>query len=165
MESGIISQIGLQEMIGVIIRTSVIFIYAFILLRLLGKRRLVHFGYMDLLLVIAFGSAVGDVMIYSESTVHLVAAMVSITVVSIIVKMLNEISARSPVGNHLLDGHARILIDKGTVVTESLVKENMTEEQLLSYIREKGADSIKKVRKAFIEPDGEISVIQYKNKA
>ena len=119
---------------------------------------------MDLLLVIAFGSAVGDVMIYNESVVHFVSSMVAITVVSVIVKLLNELSSRSSFATSIFDGQARLLIDKGIIIDGVLDKEDLTEDQLCSSLREKGIDSVKKVRKAFIETDGEISVIPYKNK-
>jgi uncharacterized membrane protein YcaP (DUF421 family) len=161
MEDLLFSTIAMREIVNVVVRTTLIFMYAFVLLRLLGKRRLSHFGYIDLLLIIAFGSAVGDVMIYGESTIHLISSMVAITVVSILVKLLNEFSSHSSLGNKLVDGQARLLIDKGLVVEGSLQKEDLDEEKLNSYLREKGIDSVKRVRKAFIEPDGEISVIPY----
>ena len=164
MESDIITSVTLFDLGMVVLRTGAIFLYAFFLLRLLGKKRLAHFGYMDVLLIIAFGSAVGDVMIYRESTTHLFSAMVAITVVAFLVKLLSEVSSRSSVGSRIVEGEARLLIDKGILVDGALAKEDLTLTSLDSYLREKGIDSIKKVRKAFIEPDGEISVIPYKNK-
>ena len=157
-----VTPIELQHAGMVILRTTIIFVYAFLLLRFLGQRRLSHFGHMDLLLIIAFGSAVGDVMIYGESTAHLLTSMVAITVVSVLVKITNELSSRSTFASSIVDGSARLLIDKGEVIHEALAKEDLTQEKLCSYLREKGIDSVKKVRKAFIESDGEISVIAYK---
>jgi uncharacterized membrane protein YcaP (DUF421 family) len=162
MDEYILTTLGVTELGGVVMRTTIIFLYAFILLRLLGKRRLSHVGYIDLLLIIAFGSAVGDVMIYSESTTHLLTSMAAITVVSIIVKLLNEFSSHTSFGNHIVDGHAQLLIDKGVIVDGVLAKEDLSQEKIDSYLREKGIESVKHVRKAFIEPDGEISVIPYR---
>jgi len=148
--------------VGITLRTVVIFLYAFVLLRFLGKRHLSHLMYTDLMLIIAFGSAVGDVMIYGEQVVHLYASMLSITVVAIIVKVLEEISSHSTVAGRLIEGKACLLIDKGEILKPALERENISEESLLSLLREKNISSIKGVRKAFIEPDGELSVIPYK---
>jgi uncharacterized membrane protein YcaP (DUF421 family) len=164
MDTDIISLVSLHETGAVIIRTTIIFLYAFCLLRLLGKRRLSLFGYIDVLLIIAFGSAVGDVMIYGESTAHLINSMVAVTVVAVLVKLINEFSSHSSLGARVFDGHARLVIDKGKIVDGVLAKEDMTEDRLCSYLRQKGIDSVRHVRKGFLEPDGELSVIPYRAK-
>ena len=151
-------EIGLE----IVFRTTVIFLYAFLLLRLLGKRHLSHLMYTDLLVIIAFGSAVGDVMIYGENEAHLISSILAITVVAVIVKILEEVSSRNTMVGKFIEGQARLLIDKGSFVKGALGKENMSEETVLSLLREKNIENVKSVKKAFIEPDGELSVITYK---
>lgn len=147
---------------GVILRTTVIFLYAFLLLRLLGKRHLSHLMYTDLMVIIAFGSAVGDVMIYGEQVAHLFTSMIAITVVAVIVKILEEVSSHNHTASHLIEGTARLVVEKGAVIPQALEHENLSEDMVLSLLREKGIDSVKDVRKAFFEPDGELSTILYK---
>lgn len=151
-----------HETIMAVGRTIAIFFWAFILLRLLGRRRLSHVTYIDLLLIISFGSAVGDVMIYPESTVNFVVSMVAITTVALLVKVLDEVSSQSVLGSRLIDGHSQIVIERGKVVDGVLGRENMTEDDLLSLLRENGVDAIHKVRWAYLETDGELSVAVYK---
>lgn len=145
-----------------ITRTIGIFLWALILLRFLGRRRLSHLTYIDLLLIIAFGSAVGDVMIYPESTARFTTSLVAITVVAVIVKLLDELSSRSKFANRLIDGHSRQVIDRGRLLPGALQRENLTEDDLLSLLREGGADAVYKVRWAYLEPDGELSLAIYK---
>lgn len=146
----------------VVFRTVGIFLWALVLLRILGRKRLSHLTYIDLLLIISFGSAVGDVMIYPESTAKFLTSIVSITVVGIVVKLLDELSSHSGLANRIIDGHSQIVIERGKVVEGVLARENMSEETLLSLLREHGADAIHKVRWAYLEPDGELSVAIYK---
>lgn len=153
----------LGGIVNIILRTSIIFFYAFLLLRFLGKRHLKHLMYTDLLVIIAFGSAVGDVMIYGENVVHLYASMIAITVVTVIVKVLEEISTHSSTGHDILEGKVRLLVDEGAFVRDALDRENLSEENVLSLLREKNIDGVSSIKKAFIEPDGELSVIEYKN--
>ena len=143
----------------IILRTASIFLYAFLALRFLGKRHLSHLMYTDLMVIIAFGSAVGDVMIYGENVAHLYGSMLAITVVTVIVKVLEEISSHSKLGSTIIDGSAVLLIDNGKVVAHALEHENLSEDMVLSLLRVKGHNSISEVEKAFIEPDGEVSVI------
>jgi uncharacterized membrane protein YcaP (DUF421 family) len=155
----IIEPVTLIEIFSIVSRTVVIFLYAFLLLRLLGKRKLTHVTYTDLLLIIAFGSSVGDVMIYNDSIVRFWAAIIAITVVSAIVKILDEVSAHSVIANRIIEGEASLIIDDGKIVDGVLEKENITEGKITSWLRERNVDSIELVSKAFIEPDGEISII------
>jgi len=154
-------QISLDQGLLVVFRTTLIFIYAFILLRFLGRRKLSHLTYVDLLLIIAFGSAVGDVMIYAESVARFIHSFIALTVVSVLVKIMDEFASHSLIFNRFIDGEATLLISNGKVVKGILEKADLTEASLLSLLREKGVDSVSKVRKAFIEPDGEVSVILY----
>lgn len=150
------------ETFTVIARTVAIFLWALVLLRLLGRRRLAHLTYIDLLLIIAFGSAVGDVMIYPESTARFITSIIAITTVAVIVRLLDELSSRFSYANKLIDGTPRLIISQGEIVGDVLNRENLTEADLLSLLREKEVDAIHKVRWAYIEPDGEISVSIYK---
>jgi len=151
----------LGGIVNIILRTSIIFFYAFLLLRFLGKRHLKHLMYTDLMVIIAFGSAVGDVMIYGENVVHLYASMIAITVVTVIVKVLEGISTHSDTAHDLLEGKARLLVDEGKFIRDSLGRENLNEATVLSLLREKNIDGITSLKKVFIEPDGELSVIHY----
>ncbi len=149
----------LTTMVNVVLRTTIIFLYALLLLRLLGKRRLAHLTYLDILLIIAFGSAVGDVMIYDDSTVHLLTSMVAITVVALIVKILQELTSHWGRAQHLLEGQARLLVDNGKIQRDMLEREDMSEEHLRSLLRQRGHHSTTHLKKVFIEPDGELSII------
>lgn len=146
----------------VIARTIGIFLWALILLRCLGRKSLSHLTYIDLLLIISFGSAVGDVMIYPESTAHFVTSMVAVTVVAFVVWLLDEASSRSKIANKLIDGHSQIVINRGRVIDGVLRRVNLSEEDLLSLLRQNGVDAVHKVRWAYLEPDGELSVAVYK---
>lgn len=153
------SLISFEVVLNVFVRTLVIFFFAFLILRLLGKRHLAHLTYLDLLLVIALGSAVGDVMIYSESVVHLFASIISISVVGLLVKLFNELSSHSPQAGSLIVGSARLIIENGKVITEALKQEDMSEEDVMRILRVKGFQDIKGIKKAFIEADGEVSIV------
>lgn len=80
--------ISFDEVIVVLIRTLAIFFFAFLALRLLGRKQLAHLTVIDLLLVIALGSAVGDVMIYDETITQMLSSMIAIGAVAIFVRII-----------------------------------------------------------------------------
>ncbi len=151
-----------EDLVGIVLRTIGIFVWAFVLLRLTGRRRLAHLTYIDLLLIVAFGSAVGDVMIYDESIARFSTSMIALAAVTLVVKILDEAAARSQFINRLIVGKPHIIIDKGKLVPATMDAENYTEDELLSLLREHDVDAIHKVRYAYIEPDGKLTVSVYK---
>lgn len=151
-----------EMQISIIFRTVLIFLWALILLRFMGRQRLAHFTYTDLLLIIAFGSLVGDVMIYPEDTASFWTSFVALTTVTVLVRGLNELSSRYKWASKLLDRPAQMIIERGKVVDGALNLENLTDDDLLSLLRQHGVDAVHKVRLAYLEPDGELTVMPYK---
>jgi uncharacterized membrane protein YcaP (DUF421 family) len=151
-----------DDWLGILVRTIGIFVWAFILLRLTGRKRLAHLTYIDLLLIVAFGSAVGDVMIYGEDIARFSTSMIALGAVTVVVKILDEVASRSQLINRLVVGKPHLIIDKGKTVKQTMDMENYTEEELLSQLRHHNVDAISKVRSAYIEPDGQLTVSVYK---
>lgn len=54
------------------------------------------------------------------------------------------------------------LIRDGRIDRDALHKELLTEEELMSKLREKGIEDLAKVRRAYMESDGTVSVIERK---
>ena len=52
------------------------------------------------------------------------------------------------------------LVVNGRVIRKSLAQELMTEDELMTQLRLQGADQIQQVKSAFLEGNGEISVIR-----
>lgn len=161
----VLGSIPIEKIFVVIIRSVGVFIFALLILRLLGKRHLAHLSYLDLLIIISLGSAVGDVMIYEESTAGFLVSMVAITVVGAIAKIIVELASRIPWFNVLISGAPTLIVEKGEFIKNALDREDTTKEEVFSILREKNIISIKDVYKMYIEPDGEFSIVlRRKNK-
>ncbi len=144
----------------VIIRTVIIFLYTFVVLRLSGRHQLAQLTLFDFLIVIALGSAVGDAMIYSENTVRLTYSMVAIAVVAIIHLIFIKLSEKNYFVHTVLYGKPIILVQDGRMVEKNLRKEDLTFDDLKSLLREQGFGDLKRVKYAYFEPTGKISVIK-----
>ncbi|MBU4536902.1 DUF421 domain-containing protein [Patescibacteria group bacterium] len=159
------SSVLLYEALCVVLSTLTVFLFSFFILRILGKRRLSRLTYLDLLLVIILGAASGNAMIYRDDISNLIYSIITITVIGILMKILDEITQRSKRINALLTGDARLIIYNGKILKNAIKKENTTEEDLLALLRGKGFDSPEKVKRAYLEVDGELSVIEKEEKS
>ena len=150
----------LTQISNVLIRTTLIFFFTFIILRLLGKKRLSQFSVIDLLLIIALGSAVGDVMVYSEKIIPVTTSMIAIITVSVLIKIIDELVQAAPPLEKITTGKATVLIKNGRIDQDALRKEKITQDELETTLREKGDLKYTQLKEVTLEPDGQVSVIE-----
>jgi uncharacterized membrane protein YcaP (DUF421 family) len=74
--------------------------------------------------------------------------------------LLDVAACRFPAFSKLVEPPPLLLIRYGKVQRHNLKKENMSEEQLESQMRQQGIDDYSVVKSAYIEPDGQISVVR-----
>jgi len=154
-----IKLISFQNVLEVVVRTTIIFFVAFIIIRIRGKKQLAQLTLFDILIVIALGSAVGDVMIYSEEVVSLLRSIIAICTLAILIHLVEFIVCRAPKKiPRIIYGDSIIIIKNGKLVKKNFEKTNLTEDQLKSKLREKNIQFYSEAKIARLEPDGELSV-------
>src|SRR5680860_708980 len=97
----------------ILLRTSVLFIFALILIRTMGKRSLGQLSAFDFVIIIALGSAVGDPMFYVD--VPLLYGMVVVIVVVGMERALALLTARHHRIEEYVDSAPTIVVRDGVV--------------------------------------------------
>ena len=143
----------------ILFRTTIIYIYTLLLLRLIGGRSVSQLSLIEFLLVIALGSAVGDALFYPQ--VPLLHAMAVITLVVAADKVLDKLTVHFRTAKRVLDGEPTMLVRDGQTVFENLREQNIGDAELRSRLRTKGIRNLGEVEFAFSEPGGVISVFRY----
>jgi uncharacterized membrane protein YcaP (DUF421 family) len=138
-------------------KTAVIYVFLVTGLRLLGKRALGQMNIYDLVLIVVLANAVQNAMVGDDTT--LVGGLVAAMTLLALNRLVSLVLFRSPRAEHLMVGHPLVLVDHGHLVTESLRREGVTEEQVMEALREHEIDDIRRVRLAVLEVDGTISVV------
>jgi uncharacterized membrane protein YcaP (DUF421 family) len=77
---------------------------------------------------------------------------------------LDWLGFRVPWFGRLVEPAPLPLIKRGKLLRRNMRHELITEEELMSQLREQGLDDFAKVKEAYIESDGHISVVQNKQK-
>lgn len=140
----------------ILFRTVVIYGYTLALIRWIGGRSVAQLSMMDMLLVIALGSAVGDATFYPD--VPLLQAMLAITVIVALNKALDALAARFKRANQLIDGRPITVVRNGCISVPGRQASDLSMEEVRSLLRRRGVANLGQVEMAFVEEGGGMSV-------
>ncbi|QJW88896.1 DUF421 domain-containing protein [Spirosoma taeanense] len=141
-------------------RTVFMFIVLLTALTVSGKREVRQLSIYELVLLIGLGSAAGDPMFYDD--VPLAAAVVVFAVMMGCYKLATFISDRNKAVRERLEGKPVYVIDGGCILTSNFDREDLGLEELFSDLRIAGVEHLGQVRTAILEPNGQLSVFQFK---
>lgn len=147
-------------LLEIIVRSIIIYAYALALVRWLGGRAIGQLSTVEFLLVIALGSAVGDAMFYPE--VPLLHAMLVVTVVVLANKGLDIAIEHSQRAENVIDGQPMEAIRDGVLCKKFLDHKPLTRSEVFQQLRTKGIRQLGEIERAYVEPDGTVSVFRYK---
>lgn len=146
-----------------VVRATATFWLLFLLLRFLPNRKTGGVGQTDLLVLLLLANAVQLAMM-REATAITDGAILVVVIVgwSIVVDVIGE---RVPWLRGVLRSAPVEVIRDGAVLRRNLRREFMTEDELDAQLRLQGIDAVDDVARAFVEPDGRISVIRKRDEA
>lgn len=154
-----------ELVVETVIRTLLVFLFTFALMRLRGIKQLAHLNMFDVLIIIALGSSVGDVMIYSETEVPMYRSLVAIATVIVLVLVIENLMAvASKRVINLIEGKEEVLMRNGVTDFNMLKRVNINEEELKMMLKSKGIVHASEVKLAALEPNGEITIIRKHHK-
>ncbi len=146
-------------LLEVFLRGTVMYLILFTLLRTILKRQAGTVAISDLLVLVLIADAAqngmaGDYRSITEGV--LLAATIIFWSFA-----LDWLGYRFPRIQRLVHPSALLLVKNGQMVHKNLRWELITEEELMSHIRQQGVDDLSQVREAYMEGDGRISVVTY----
>jgi uncharacterized membrane protein YcaP (DUF421 family) len=144
----------------IILRGSVMYISLFILLRVVLKRQAGSLGMTDLLLITLIADASQNAM--AGEYMSIPSGIVLVSTIIFWSYAFDWLSYKFPWFNRLTEPPPLPLIKAGKMLRKNMRRELITEEDLMSQLREQGVDDVGKVKEAYMESDGHISVVQQK---
>jgi uncharacterized membrane protein YcaP (DUF421 family) len=144
----------------IILRGSVMYISLFILLRVVLKRQAGSLGMTDLLLITLIADASQNAMAGEYKSIP--SGIVLVSTIIFWSYAFDWLSYKIPWFNRLTEPPPLPLIKDGKMLRKNMRRELITEEDLMSQLREQGLDEVGKVKEAYMESDGHISVVQQK---
>lgn len=143
----------------IVFRSSIGYLYCFLLIRLLSGRAIAQISMTDLVLVIALGSAVGDMAFYAD--VPILHALLVITVIILLTKGLDRSMHHWDLAKRLLENVPVVLVQDGVINKHNAARRDMNTLEVMERLRLKGIRNLGEVEWAFLEPDGSVSLFRH----
>ena len=151
----------LYSLADVALRTSVIYLLMVAGLILSGKKEISQLSVVDLVFILLISNAVQNSMVGNNTS--LTGGIYAAGVLFVMNYVLKFFTYRSSLFRKILDGEPLLLVYHGDIIQKNMDKEKITEEELRAAVREHGVENISDVNMAFLEVDGNISVLSYEN--
>ncbi|GAA5785074.1 DUF421 domain-containing protein [Chitiniphilus shinanonensis] len=149
---------GLHQPIGeTLLRGSFIYWMLFLIFRLILRRDSGSVNISDVLLVVILSEAIQQPM--AGEIESLLEGLLLVGTLVFWNVLLDWFCYRFPALQRYLEPPPLLLIRDGRVIREGLRREMITLADLHSKLREQGIDDIAKVKRAYMEPNGNVSVI------
>lgn len=140
------------------LRGTLVYWLLFIIFRFVLRRDVGAVGIADILLLVVVADAAQNAMSGGYTTFSEGAILV-LTIVAWN-WLLDFLSFRYPVVRRFADARRLTLVHKGVLQHRNMRREFVTVEELEEKLREQGIESLEEVKVAYLEGDGQISVIR-----
>jgi uncharacterized membrane protein YcaP (DUF421 family) len=141
----------------IFLRGTTVYFFIFFALRLVLKRQTGQLAINDLLVLVLIADAAQNAMAGTYTSVSdgllLVATIIGWA------WFIDWISYRFPWAERLFKPRPKRLVHDGELSADTMRREFLTLEELATQLRLQGVEDLAKVKNAYVEPDGRISVI------
>ena len=139
-----------------IVRPVIVYLCLILFLRLFGKRELAQLNPFDLVVLLSLSNTVQNAIIGDDNSVTggIIGAFSLLGINWVLMRLL----FRLPKVNDALEGTETVLIRDGMVDHEAMVRETLTEIELLSVLHKQGLDDFSEVALCVLEPNGNFYV-------
>jgi uncharacterized membrane protein YcaP (DUF421 family) len=139
------------------IRAVVLYLFVFILMRIVGRRELSNLQPFDLVLLIIIGDALQQGLTQSDYSVT--GAMIAVGTFALLQVGTSYLNFRVRKTRPVLEGYPIVVVQDGKIIEDNLRRERITVEELAEEARIEQIASIADVQWAVVETSGNISFI------
>jgi uncharacterized membrane protein YcaP (DUF421 family) len=143
------------------VRISIVYLVLFFLLRVVLKRESSGTGISDLLVLVLLADSVQNGM--SGQAISVIDALILGGTLIVWDWLLNYIAYHQPWFYRLIHPAPLLIINDGRLIAANARKELLTRDDIEEQMRLQGIESFEQVAKAFVQSNGEISIIPKEN--
>jgi uncharacterized membrane protein YcaP (DUF421 family) len=141
----------------IVIRAAIVFVFIWVLMRVIGRRELSSMEPFDLIMLVVIGDLIQQGV--TQQDVSVTGALLAATTIGLLTILLAWVNYRFPGLRPVFEGRPVVLVEDGKAIESNLKRERITVEELAAQARLKEIDSISDVRWAVLETSGAISFI------
>jgi len=144
--------------VDIVFRGIFVFVFLYVLMRMIGRRELSSLEPFDLILLIVLGDAVQQGL--TQDDYSLTGAFLAIGTIAIMQVAVSYANFRFPKLRPVLDGEPIVVVQDGRPIEKNLKRERVTIEDLAAAARQQNIAKIEDVQWAVMETSGAISFIK-----
>lgn len=148
-------------LVEIVVRTTVIYTFAFFLVRVMSRQVTQQLSLVEVLLIVALGSAVGDPMFSPD--IPLLHGMAVIATVVSLNQGFAALVRRSTRLEVVLEGRPSRVVYEGRLDVDGVRERGLAADELFELLRGEGVEHLGQVRVAYIEQSGVVSVFRYRS--
>lgn len=142
-----------------VVRGTVMYLFIFFVFRVLLRRGVGAVGIADVLLLVLIADAAQNGMAGDYRSIT--DGMILVTTIIGWNVLFDWAAFRFPRVGKLVEPAPLALVDHGRINRRNLREEFLSEDELMSKLREQGVEHVEEVKRATMESDGAVSVIRY----
>jgi uncharacterized membrane protein YcaP (DUF421 family) len=140
------------------IRTTVIFFFIYLLMRIVGRRELSSLEPFDLILLVVLGDSVQQAVTQDDYSVT--GAFIVVSTIALLQVFLSYLNFHVPRLRPLLDGEPIVIVQDGRVIEGNARRERLTLDDIAEAARIQQIASLEDVQWAVLETSGELTFIE-----
>jgi uncharacterized membrane protein YcaP (DUF421 family) len=141
-----------------VVRGSAMYLFLFVVFRFVVRRRVGAVGMADILILVIVADAAQNGMAGEYRSVTdgciLVSTLIGWN------QLFDWLAYVSPALRKVLEPPPLLLVENGRILFRNLRAELVTEEDLRTKLREKGVEDLAQVERAYMERDGQVTVLE-----
>jgi len=139
-----------------ILRTLGVYLGLAVIMRLAGKRQLAQLNSFDLIVMLLLSNVVQNAVIGPDNS--LTGGLLGAVVLVGFNAVLERIATATQRGTAIMEGTPTTLVKDGRFVEGKVRRTGLRDAEVVSALRHQGANTLRDVRRARLEPGGSISV-------
>jgi uncharacterized membrane protein YcaP (DUF421 family) len=139
------------------VRAVALFLFVYLITRIIGRRELSSLEPFDLILLIVMGDAIQQGLTQDDYSVT--GALIVIGTFAILQVLVSYLSFRFPKLRPALDGEPIVIVQDGRAIEKNMKRERITLEEVMVEARQQQVASLDDIAWAVLETSGKVSVI------
>ncbi|NJL82131.1 MAG: DUF421 domain-containing protein [Chloroflexaceae bacterium] len=146
-------------LLEILVRGTLVYLALLLLLRLVLKRQSGSVSVTDLLVVVLIADAAQNSL--ADDYRSIPEGILLVSVIIFWSYIVDKLGYWFPLVERLVHPPPLLLVKNGKMLRQNMRKELVTVDELMSHMREQGIDTLKQVKRAYMEGDGRISIVRH----
>ncbi|HEY1008094.1 MAG TPA: YetF domain-containing protein [Sphingobacteriaceae bacterium] len=146
---------------SIVVRSAIVYLFVFLILRVGGKRTVGEMTTFDLVLLLIISEATQEALLDGDQS--LTGGMLAIGTLIFVDIAVSKLTARFRTVDKVVNSVPVVILKDGKPLADRMQQERVSEEDVLEAARgTHGLESLDQIKYAILEKDGSISIIPHR---